>query len=217
MEGKAAQAMSYIPNTSDDRRKMLDRIGVSSFDQLLETVPQELRLGRPLDIAALSELELLSEIRKLARSGKGELLNFAGGGVYDHFIPSAVTAIISRPEFMTAYTPYQAEVSQGTLQVIYEFQTHICRLTGMDVANASMYDGATAAAEAMVISAAVTRRRKVVVSETVNPLYREVIRTYLSAPGDPSLVRRASAWFFCRYEEVGQKHPRTSFRSNQRC
>ncbi|HKK21547.1 MAG TPA: glycine dehydrogenase, partial [candidate division Zixibacteria bacterium] len=172
--------MPYIPNTDDDRRKMLARIGVGKLEDLFEAIPSELRLNRPLNIPALSEMELLREIRKLSRENREGLVCFAGGGVYDHFIPAAVDSIISRPEFMTAYTPYQAEVAQGTLQVIYEFQTHICRLTGMEVANASMYDGATAAAEAVIMALIVTGRGKIVISETVNPLYREVIQTYLS-------------------------------------
>ncbi len=172
--------MPYIPNTDDDRRAMLQRIGVKDFEELLDAIPAQLRLNRPLDIPALSEMELLREIEELSRDNCEGLVCFAGGGIYDHFIPAAVGTIISRPEFMTAYTPYQPEVSQGTLQVIYEFQTHICRLTGMDVANASLYDGATAAAEAIVIAIKVTKRNKVVVAETVSPLYREVIDTYLS-------------------------------------
>lgn len=158
---------------------MLERIGVSSFDDLIDVIPKGLRLNRPLDIPQLSEQELLAEIQELARRDREGLACFAGGGVYDHFIPAAVNTIISRPEFMTAYTPYQAEVAQGTLQVIYEFQTHICRLTGMEVANASMYDGATAAAEALSIATGVTGRNKLVVSETVNPLWRQVMATYL--------------------------------------
>jgi len=172
--------MPYIPNTDDDRRAMLQRIGVKEFEELLGAIPAQLRLNRPLDIPALSEMELLREIEELSRDNREGLICFAGGGIYDHFIPAAVGTIISRPEFMTAYTPYQPEVSQGTLQVIYEFQTHICRLTGMDVANASLYDGATAAAEATVIATKVTKKNKVVVVETVSPLYREVIDTYLS-------------------------------------
>jgi glycine dehydrogenase subunit 1 len=172
--------MPYIPNTDDDRRAMLQRIGVKEFEELLGAIPARLRLNRPLDIPALSEMELLREIEELSRDNHEALICFAGGGIYDHFIPAAVGTIISRPEFMTAYTPYQPEVSQGTLQVIYEFQTHICRLTGMDVANASLYDGATAAAEATVIATKITKRNKVVVAETVSPLYREVIDTYLS-------------------------------------
>ncbi len=173
--------MPYISNTDDDRRRMLDKIGVKDFDELISAIPEKLRLNRPLDIPALSEMELLVEIEQISRKNNCDLVCFAGGGVYDHFVPSAVEALISRPEFMTAYTPYQAEVAQGTLQVIYEFQTHICRLTGMDVANASMYDGATAAAEAVIIAATATGRKKVVLSATVSPLYREVIRTYLAA------------------------------------
>jgi glycine dehydrogenase subunit 1 len=173
----------YIPNTDDDRRKMLDAIGVKSFEELLEAIPAKLRHNRPLDIPRLSELELLKEIQEMASRDREGLVCFAGGGVYDHFIPAAVGTIISRPEFMTAYTPYQPEVAQGTLQAIYEFQTHMCRLLGMDVANASMYDGASAAAEALIISTAVTKRDRVVIAESVNPLYREVIRTYLQGRG----------------------------------
>ena len=172
--------MSYIPNTDDDRREMLARIGVKALEDLFDGIPHELRLKRPLNIPALSELELLNEIQTLASHNREGLSCFAGGGVYDHFIPAALDTIVSRPEFMTAYTPYQAEVAQGTLQVIYEFQTHICRLTGMEVANASMYDGATAAAEALIMAMSITRRKKIVISETVSPLFRQVIETYLS-------------------------------------
>ena len=172
--------MPYIPNTDDDRRAMLKRIGVEKIEDLLDGIPDGLRLKRDLDIPSLSEMELLGEIEALSREDRDGLVGFAGGGVYDHFVPSAVNTIISRPEFVTAYTPYQAEVAQGTLQVIYEFQTHICRLTGMEVANASMYDGASSAAEAAAIAARITRRNKVVILDTVNPAYRDVINTYLS-------------------------------------
>ncbi len=175
--------MPYISNTDDDRRKMLSAIGAKNFEELVEGIPPKLRLTRPLNIPALSELELLREIKEMSSRNREGLACFAGGGVYDHFIPSAVGAIISRPEFMTAYTPYQPEVAQGTLQAIYEFQTHICRLTGMDVANASMYDGASAAAEAVILATTLTKRTKVIISETVNPLYREVIATYLCGRG----------------------------------
>lgn len=172
--------MPYIPNTDDDRRRMLEKIGVKNIEELFDAIPSHLRLNRPLHIPALSELELLRQIQEMSKESHEGLLCFAGGGVYDHFIPAAVDAIVSRPEFVTAYTPYQAEVAQGTLQVMYEFQSHICRLTGMDVANASMYDGATAAAEAVIMTLSVTKRRKAVISETVSPLYREVIAAYLS-------------------------------------
>jgi glycine dehydrogenase subunit 1 len=173
--------MPYIPNTDKDRKTMLEKIGVTGFDELLKSVPDNIRLKEKLKLpGSLSELELLAEIEKISCENKCHLVNFAGGGLYDHFIPAAMENLLSRPEFVTAYTPYQAEVSQGTLQIIYEFQTHICRLTGMDAANASMYDGASAAAEAASLSLGKTRRSKVVISETVNPLYRDVVRTYLS-------------------------------------
>lgn len=172
--------MSYISNTGDDRKKMLDKIGMKSMEELFDPIPKELRLQDKLNIPVLSELELLAEIEKISLENAGGLTCFAGGGVYDHFIPAALESVLSRPEFMTAYTPYQAEVGQGTLQVIYEFQTHICRITGLDAANASMYDGASAAAEALILAMHVTKRNKVVVSETVSPMWRDVISTYLS-------------------------------------
>nr|MBN2277129.1 aminomethyl-transferring glycine dehydrogenase subunit GcvPA [candidate division Zixibacteria bacterium] len=173
--------MSYIPNTDDDRHRMLEKIGADKIDDLFCAIPENLRLKNPLNLPkSLSEMELMREIEGIAARNRGNLTIFAGGGTYDHFIPTAVEVISSRPEFVTAYTPYQAEVSQGTLQVIYEFQSHICRLTGMDVANASMYDGASAAAEAAMLSAAKTGRSKILISDTVSPLFRNVIRTYLS-------------------------------------
>ncbi len=173
--------MPYVSNTDADRRRMLEKIGVRTFEDLLDAIPKELRLDRPINITALSEMELLAEIEQIAGGNRSGMTCFAGGGVYDHFIPAAVQAIVSRPEFVTAYTPYQAEVAQGTLQVTYEFQTHICRLTGMDVANASMYDGATALAEAVILCTNATGRRRVVIGEGVSPLYRETVQTYLAA------------------------------------
>jgi glycine dehydrogenase subunit 1 len=173
--------MPYIPNTDDDRRLMLERIGAAGIDDLFGPIPPAMRLKEPLRLPSpLTEMELLSELEAISCQNKCPLTVFAGGGVYDHFIPAAVSVLSSRPEFVTAYTPYQAEVSQGTLQVIYEFQTHICRLTGMDAANASMYDGASAAAEAALLALGRTARSKVLLSETINPLFREVIKTYLS-------------------------------------
>jgi len=157
---------------------MLKRIGVKNFDALIADVPEQARIDKPLDLPpALSEPELEAEIAALA-SENTPLVCFAGAGIYDHYTPAAVKTIISRPEFMTAYTPYQAEVAQGTLQVIYEFQTHICRLTGMEVANASMYDGATAAGEAVLTALAKTRRKKVVLAGGLSPLYVDVVKTY---------------------------------------
>ncbi|MDZ4723621.1 MAG: aminomethyl-transferring glycine dehydrogenase subunit GcvPA [candidate division Zixibacteria bacterium] len=173
--------MSFIPNTDDDRRAMLDKIGVKNFNELIGAIPDSLRLNRPLDIPMLSEMELLAEIDQISKKNSSEIACFAGAGIYDHFIPAAEFAAVMRPEFMTAYTPYQPEVAQGTLQLIYEFQTHICRLTGMDVSNASLYDGASAAAEAVILACAATKRKHIVLSETVNPMYRQVIATYLAA------------------------------------
>ena len=170
----------YIPLTPEDRRQMLHRIGVAGIEQLLQPIPTRLRLDRPLAIESEAELPLRRRLRALAGRNRANLVCFAGGGVYDHFIPAAVAAAVNRPEFVTAYTPYQPEVAQGTLQVIYEFQTHICRLTAMDVANASLYDGASALAEAVILAVRATQRSKVVVAESVNPLYREVLTTYLS-------------------------------------
>lgn len=173
--------MPYIPNNDQNRREMLDKLGLQNIADLFWTVPENLRLKTALNLPpALSEMELLQEIEQISKNNKSDLSIFAGGGVYDHFIPTAVDSIISRPEFMTAYTPYQAEVSQGTLQAIYEYQTCICRLTGMDVANASMYDGGSAAAEAIILSVTSKKRSKVLISETVNPLFRQVIDTYLT-------------------------------------
>jgi glycine dehydrogenase subunit 1 len=162
---------------------MLDRIGVSDVRDLYEDVPEELILEGDLDIPeALSEWEAVCELNRLAGENRS-LVCFAGAGQYDHYVPAAVDHLIRRSEFYTAYTPYQPEVSQGTLQVIYEFQTMVCELTGMDVANASMYDGPSAAAEAAVMSRAVTRRGRVLAARTVHPHYRKVTDTYLRGLG----------------------------------
>lgn len=173
--------MPFIPNTDQDRQLMLRQIGVDKFDNLLKPVPENLCLKGPLGLPRpLGELELTNEIKNISSANRSDISIFAGGGVYDHFIPAALENLLSRPEFVTAYTPYQAEVSQGTLQLIYEFQTHICRLTDMYAANASMYDGASAAAEAALLSLGATQRSKILISETVSPLFINVIRTYLS-------------------------------------
>jgi glycine dehydrogenase subunit 1 len=175
--------MSFIPHSEADRREMLARIGVSDIRELYGDVPSELILDRDLDIPeALSEWEAVRELSRLADENRS-LVCFAGAGQYDHYVPAAVDHIIRRSEFYTAYTPYQPEVSQGTLQVIYEFQTMICELTGMDVANASMYDGPSAAAEAAVMSRAVTRRGRALAARTVHPHYRKVADTYLHGLG----------------------------------
>jgi len=173
--------MPYIPNSDDDVKTMLEAIGVSSLDELFSTIPDSLRLTKPLDLPPpLAEPELINHLKQLAaRNDPGEV-SFIGGGVYNHFIPPVIWNIAMRPEFSTAYTPYQAEVAQGTLQAIYEYQSHICRLTGMDVSNASLYDGATAVAEAAILAVNHTGRERIVVSEAVNPLYREVLKSILS-------------------------------------
>ncbi len=175
--------MSFIPHSEADRSEMLARIGVSDVRDLYDDVPAELILDGDLDIPeALSEWEAVRELVILAEENRS-LVCFAGAGQYDHHVPAAVDHIVSRSEFYTAYTPYQPEVSQGTLQSIYEFQTMICELTGMDVANASMYDGPSAAAEAAVMSRAVTRRSRVLSARTVHPHYRKVTDTYLHGLG----------------------------------
>ena len=175
----------YIPNQDDQRRRMLERIGAASAEELLSPIPEALRLQGELEVPGpASELELSREMDRLAQANAGAgKVCFAGGGAYDHFIPAAVDHILSRSEFYTAYTPYQAEASQGTLQSIYEYQTMIARLCGMEIANASMYDGASAAAEAALMSIRVKRRERVLVAGTLNPRWLRVIRTYLDRAG----------------------------------
>jgi glycine dehydrogenase subunit 1 len=183
--------MAYILNTPDDVRAMLAAIGLDSLDQLFDMVPPEYRLDRPLDVSpALSELELTAHLGALAAKNPGAADRpcFLGGGCYDHFIPAVVDNLAARGEFYTAYTPYQAEASQGTLQATFEYQTLVAQLTGMDVSNASLYDGGSAVAEAVLMALSVTRRLgRVVVAETVHPEYRQILRTYL-ANLEPELV-----------------------------
>jgi glycine dehydrogenase subunit 1 len=172
----------YIPNIDSDERLMLDSIGVKSIEDLFVDIPKELRLGRKLDIRSpLSELELSSHMKKLDNANKStdDLVCFLGAGAYDHYIPSIVRHLAMRSEFYTAYTPYQPEISQGTLQVIFEYQTMICGLTGMDVTNASMYDGATACVEAAMMAVENARRSSIIVSKTVHPEVRKVLKSYL--------------------------------------
>ncbi len=162
---------------------MLEVIGVSHVDDLFAHLPAEARLDRSLDLPdGLTEEEVRQYFKQMARlnHGQEELTSFLGGGVYDAVVPAAVDALSSRSEFLTAYTPYQPEVSQGTLQVIYEWQTYICRLTGMDVSNASMYDGATALAEGISMALAAKRKSTVILPETLNPRYRRVVNTMMA-------------------------------------
>jgi glycine dehydrogenase subunit 1 len=173
--------MSYIPNSPEVRRRMLEEAGLSDFRDLIKSIPASLRLNRPLNLPqALTELDLDGEIRRISEKNKAITANFAGAGAYDHFIPAAIDHILLRSEFYTAYTPYQAEVSQGTLQAIYEFQTFISRLTGLAVTNASMYDGASALAEAVSLALYRTGRNEVLISRSVNPFYLETVKTYHS-------------------------------------
>ncbi len=175
----------YIPLTDDDRRSMLATIGASSVDELFADIPAEHR-DPALDLPpALSEVEMMRELSALGARSRpaGQLLSFLGAGAYQHYIPSVVDHVIRRGEYLTAYTPYQPEISQGTLQTVFEFQSLVCELTGMDVANAGMYDGASALAEACLMAGAVTGRRRVVVLDTVHPHAIEVVRTYAAGRG----------------------------------
>ncbi len=174
--------MHYIPCTVEQEKEILETIGVKDFDELVNIIPKHLRLNSELNIdSAISEFECEALASELANKNTAshQALCFLGGGVYDHYVPKAVDAIANRSEFYTAYTPYQAEVSQGTLQYLYEFQTMICELSGMDVANASLYDGASAVAEACSLAISATCRKKIALSKTLNPKYAEVVETYL--------------------------------------
>ena len=176
----------FLPDTETDREEMLRAINVSGLEALLSNIPDELKLREDLPLPEpLSEVEILSHLAALARKNADVSSHtcFLGGGAYDHFIPSAISTIVSRSEFLTAYTPYQAEVSQGTLQAIYEYQTMVARLFRMDVANASMYDAASALAEAVRLAKEVTRRNRVVVAGAINPSYSSVLRTVAGASG----------------------------------
>ncbi len=164
---------------------MLNSIGLNTSEDLFSSIPDELRLRRNLNTPpALSEIELLSRFQELGdrNAGAGKI-SFLGGGAYSHYSPTIVDHILSRSEFFTAYTPYQPEISQGTLQTIFEFQTLVCQLTGMEVANASMYDGSTALAEAVLMAERVTKRSKVIAAASVHPQYLEVVRTYVQHAG----------------------------------
>jgi len=170
--------MTYIANTDEQREEMLGRCGVSTVEELFAAIPASLEPKSFSVARGRSELEVHSFFKKLASQNYYDLVSFLGGGYYDHFIPAAVDAIVGRSEFYTAYTPYQPELSQGTLQAMYEYQTHICRLTDMEVANASLYDGGTALYEACQMAIAATGRRKVVVDGGVSPIYRKMIYSY---------------------------------------
>jgi glycine dehydrogenase subunit 1 len=174
-------AMRFAPHTDDDVREMLARIGLDGLDQLFEQIPPSVRLDRPLDLPeGVSEMEILADLRGLAAANRSadDLVCFAGAGAYDHYVPSVVWALAGRSEFYTSYTPYQPELSQGVLQALFEYQSMICELTGLEVSNASLYDGATALAEAVNLARSAPGRDRVLVSEAVDPRYVETLRTY---------------------------------------
>jgi glycine dehydrogenase subunit 1 len=176
--------VSFLSLTEQDREQMLETIGVDSIDELFEQIPVGVRLGRALELEpALSEPELVVHLTELAARNidTGREVSFLGAGIYDHYVPAVVDAVLARGEFLTAYTPYQPEMSQGVLQAIFEYQTAICELTGMDVSNASGYDGTTVAADACYLARQATGRSKVVLTEALNPQVRQVVKTY--APG----------------------------------
>jgi glycine dehydrogenase subunit 1 len=207
----------YLPNTDADRRAMLDKIGVASAEALFHDIPP-LYCHAAFDLPApLSELELKTELRKMSEvnANEGDFACFLGAGYYNHFIPSVVSYITGRSEFYTSYTPYQAEISQGTLQALYEFQSMVSAITGMDVANAGMYDGSTAAAEAALMACRITKREKIAVHGTINPNYREVIKTYAwghdiafelcnldATPGDAACVVLQQPDFFGCFADI---------------
>ena len=171
--------MSYLSLTAADREEMLAAIGVESIADLFRDIPPGVRFGRELDVPpALSEAELSRHLEGLAAKNVLDEVSFLGAGMYDHYVPAVVDAVLQRGEFLTAYTPYQPEMSQGVLQAIFEYQTAICELTGMDVSNASGYDGTTVAADASFVAKAETGRGKVVVTEATNPQVRQVVKTY---------------------------------------
>ena len=173
--------MHFIPSTIEEEKELLTASGVASFSDLVKIIPPQLRLKNDVGIGhPLSELEIETELQQLSQENQSDNICFLGNGIYDHFIPKAVDFLSSRSEYYTAYSPYQAEVSQGTLQFLYEFQTMICELSGMDIANASLYDGASAIAEACLMALSVTRKSTILYSSVLDRKYIDVLQSYLS-------------------------------------
>jgi glycine dehydrogenase subunit 1 len=171
--------MRYLPKSQSERREMLDAIGAKSIEKLFETIPAKYRLSNPLNLPGpLSEMEIIDYFKARAAENSRGYTSFLGAGVYQHVKSVVTDALVQRGEFLTSYTPYQAEISQGTLQAIFEFQTLMAQLTGQEVANASMYDGSTALTEAVLMAERLTRRHRVLVAKTVHPEYRQVLATY---------------------------------------
>ncbi len=176
--------MRYLPKSPGERIEMLQQIGAASIDDLFSNIPQEYRLERDLAVPRqMAESEIVDYFRLAASKNAAGYTSFLGAGAYRHYRPVVIDSLVQRGEFLTSYTPYQAEITQGTLQAIFEFQTMICELTGMDIANASMYDGSTGAAESVSMAVRVTRRTGVFVARSVHPEYREVMRTYAQHQG----------------------------------
>ena len=176
--------MRYLPKSPGERIEMLQQIGVNSIDDLFSTIPQEYRLTRELEVPRqMAESEIVDYFRSAAKDSAAGYASFLGAGAYRHYRPVVIDSLVQRGEFLTSYTPYQAEITQGTLQAIFEFQTMICELTGMEIANASMYDGSTGAAESVTMAVRITQRTGVLVAKTVHPEYREVMATYAQHQG----------------------------------
>src|SRR3984957_9866065 len=181
--------MRYLPKSPAERLEMLEKIGAQSIDDLFAVIPAEYRLDRDLDIPRQhGESEIIEWFRTAAAKYTIRHTSFLGAGAYRHYRPVIIDSLVQRGEFLTSYTPYQAEITQGTLQAIFEFQTMIAELTGMDVANASMYDGSTGAAEAVMMAVRVTGRHKAAIARTVHPEYREVLATYTKYQGLPTTL-----------------------------
>src|SRR6202045_3661247 len=179
--------MRYLPKSPAERKQMLAEIGAAAIDDLFSVIPAEYRLTRDLDVPRQhAESEIIDYFKAAADKNATGYASFLGAGAYRHYRPVVIDTLVQRGEFLTSYTPYQAEITQGTLQAIFEFQTMICELTGMEIANASMYDGSTGAAEAVMMAVRVTGRSNVVVAKTVHPEYQEVLATYAQHQGLPT-------------------------------
>ena len=169
---------NFLVHNDEVRKEMLESIGVKSIEDLFKQIPEKARMGELQLEDAISEMETQKKVKALAKKNNTDFISFLGGGTYNKFIPACISQVANRFEFLTAYTPYQPEISQGTLQIMYEFQTMICRLTGMDISNATMYDGASACAEAILMAVRISKKNKVLVSKKLNPEYIDVIKTY---------------------------------------
>ena len=169
---------NFLVHNEDTIKQMCEEIGIKSVEDLFRQIPENIRMGNLNLPDGLSEMETQRKVKKLAKENQSDFITFMGGGIYNKFIPACINQVANRFEFNTAYTPYQPEISQGTLQVMYEFQTMICRLTGMDISNATVYDGGTACAESILMACRIAKKYKVCVINTLNPEYKEVIKTY---------------------------------------